>query len=84
MPMKQLRDIRKDVYVLLKFARRHQKQEHQMDWLTVKGIKLNSFSGAPDYRHPFGYQCSGGMRNPYAKPDTCAHRRLTFSDALGD
>ena len=82
--MKQLRNIRKHVAMLLELARRHQKQEHQMDWLTVKGIELNSLSGTPDYRHHFRNQCRGGMGNAYAKPNTCAHRQLTFSDALGD
>ena len=55
--MKQLRDIRKHVNMLLELACRHQKQENQMDWLTVKGIELNSLSGTPDYRYHFRYQC---------------------------
>lgn len=71
--MKHLRDTRKHVNMLLELARRHQKQEHQMDWLTVKGIELDSLSGAPDYRHHFRYQCRGRMRNADTKSDTRAH-----------
>ena len=71
--MKHLRDIRKHMNVLLELARRHQKQEHQMDWLTVNGIELDFLSGTPDYRHNFRYQCRGGMGNAYAKSDTRAH-----------
>ncbi len=82
--MKQLRDIRKHMDMLLGLARWHQKQEHQMNWLTVKGIELNSLSGTPDYRHHFRYQCRGGVGNAYAKPDTCAHQQLTLFDVLGD
>ena len=82
--MKHLRNIRQRVNMLLELTRRHQKQEHQMDWLTVEGIELNPFSGTPDYRHHFRYQCRGGMGNAYTKSDTCAHRQLTLSDALGD
>lgn len=52
--MKQLRDIREYMRVLLKLARRHQKQKHHIDWLAVKGIELNSLSGASDDRHYFG------------------------------
>ena len=57
--MKQLRNIRKHMNMLLELTRRHQKQEHQIDWLTVKGIELNSLSGTPDDRHHFRYQCRG-------------------------
>jgi hypothetical protein len=71
--MKQLRDIRKYVNMLLELARRHQKQEHQMDWPTVKGIELDSASGTPDYRHHFRYQGRGRMGNADTKSDTCAH-----------
>ena len=71
--MKQLRDIRKQVNMLLELTRRHKKQEHQMDWLTVKGIELNSLSGTPDDPHHFGYQCGGRMGNADTKSDTRAH-----------
>ena len=73
LPMKQLRDIRKNVNMLLELARRHQKQENQMDWLTVKGIELDSLSGTPDYRHHFRYQCRGRMGNADTESDTRAH-----------
>jgi hypothetical protein len=45
--VKQLRDIRKCVDMLLKLARGHEKQQHQMDWLAVERVKLNSFPGTP-------------------------------------
>jgi len=82
--MKGLRDVRKQVNMLLELTRRHQKQENQMDWLAVESIKLNSLSGTSDYRYHFRYQCRRGMGNTNAKPDTSAHRQLTLSDALGD
>ena len=44
-----------------------------MDWLTVKGVELNSLSGTPDYRHHFRYQCRGRMGNADTKSDTRAH-----------
>jgi hypothetical protein len=71
--MKQLRDIRKHMNMLLELTRRHQKQEHQIDWLTVKGIELNSLSGSPDYRYHFRYKCRGRMGNADTKSDTRAH-----------
>ena len=71
--MKHLRDIRKHVNVLLQLARRDQKQEHEMDCLTVNGIELDSLSGTPDYRHDFSYQCRGRMGKPDTKSDPRTH-----------
>src|ERR1022692_2783821 len=79
--VKQLRGIRKCVNMLLKLARRHQKQEHQMDWITVERVELNSLSGAPNYCHYFGHQFRRGVGDAYAKPDSCAHPRLAPSNA---
>ncbi len=44
LPMQQLCKVRKCVGMLLKLARRHQKQQHQMDWFPVESVELNSFS----------------------------------------
>jgi hypothetical protein len=71
--MKQLRDIRKHMNMLLELASRHQKQKYQMDWLTIKCIELDSLSGTSDYRHNFRYQCRGRMGNADTKSDARAH-----------
>ena len=71
--MKQLRDIRKCVNMLLKLTRRHEKQQYQMDWLAVERIELNSFSGTANHCHYLGHQFRGGVRDAYAKSNACAH-----------
>jgi len=82
--MNQFRNVRENIEVLLKLARRYQKEEDQMNRLAIERLKLNSCSRAPSHGHHFRQQFRGGVGNGHAKSDSCGHCRFALSHPLRD